>query len=446
MDIVKQDINELGALLRVQIVKSDYEENLKKSLNVYRRQAEIKGFRTGMAPMSLIQKIYGQSALIEEINKLISKALGEYIENEKLHILGEPIPCDDEQKSIDWDSQSDFEFVYEIGYAPECELKIDDQIQVPFYNITISENEKNKYIDNLRQRYGIVEDSETAGENDIIKVAFSQDCENAIQIDDVFIRLSILDTEQKTLFLGLKIGDTAEIDINTLYKTTEDKVNLLKLNKKDLKTINPKFTITMKQIRTFKKAEINQNFFDDIYGNGNVTSEEEFLQRVTDELTKYYENESDYKFAFDVRNELTKKADLKFPEKFLKKWLTFANEEKLTDDVIDNEFDEFIEDLNWQIICDKILKENDIKVEHDEIKERAIKMTHFKLIGSGLDHLTDSHAEVLAQNLLKNEKTYKIIVKDILEDKIFAYLKTAVTLDKKEISDEEFFKMIEKEI
>ncbi|MDR1983815.1 MAG: trigger factor [Prevotellaceae bacterium] len=442
MDVIVQNIDEFVALLKVQIAKADYEENVKKALSAHRRKAEVKGFRPGMAPMSLIQKIYGRSVLVEEINKLISESIGKYIEDEKLDIIGEPIPCDDEQKPIDWDNQSDFEFVYEIGYPPKYELKIDKTIHVPFYNITVSEDDKTKQVDYIRQRHGNLEPSEIVNEDDLVKVDLNQDGENAIKIEDTFIPMRTLETpEQKSHLLNLKVGDTIAIDINDIYTKDDDKVILLKIKKEELETINPKFNITIKEIKTNKKADINQELFDAAYGKDNVKSEEEFLQRITDEITKVYEENSNYKFSTDVRKELITKAELKFPEAFLKKWLLLVNENKLTTEQIDKEFEFFIKDLSWQTICNNIAKENDLKVEDDDMKAEAIKMARNQLMQYGLSNLPDEQLEGFAQRILGDKRQLRGIAEKVIENKVFAYLKTAVQLDEKTVKIDDFEKL-----
>ncbi|MDR1552356.1 MAG: hypothetical protein LBS69_02680 [Prevotellaceae bacterium] len=444
MDIIKQNNDERGALLKVQIVKTDYDEAVKKSLNVNRRKAEVKGFRPGMAPMSLIQKIYGHSILLEELNKLISESLGKYIENEKMEIIGEPIPCDDEQQPIDWDNQSDFEFVYEIGYIPKYELTIDKTIQIPFYNIKIGDSAINERVDALRQSYSKMEELETISENAFIRVDINQDGENAIKIEDALIALRSFETDaQKAHFLGLKTGDTVAVDINELYTKDEKKIQLLRITKEELQTINPQFNFTVKVITTYKKADINQDFFDVVYGKDAIKNEEEFLQKITEDLAKDYEEISNYKFSIDVRNELIAKADLKFPEPFLKKWLLLINEKKLTAEEIDKDFEAFINDLSWQTIRDNIANEQNISIEEADIKDAAMKKTRKQLMEYGLTNLPDEKVEGLAQHILNDKKEYNNIVGQTIDEKVFEYLKTAMQLDEKSIDMEDFNKLLQ---
>ncbi|MDR1198553.1 MAG: trigger factor [Prevotellaceae bacterium] len=444
MDIIKQNIDELGALLKVQIVKSDYEEAVRKSLNAHRRKAEIKGFRPGMAPVSLIQKMYGRSILIEEINKLIMESLEKYLETEKLDLVGEPIPCDDEQKSIDWDNQNDFEFVYEIGYAPKYEFKADPTVEVPFYNITISDEDKTDYIDRMRMNYGKFEDAETAGENDIVRVNLDQDGENALKVEDAFISMALIENkEQKSRLLGIKVGETVAININDIYDKDEQKASLLRIKKEELEKINPEFNITVIKIRTSKKADINQELFDAAYGKDSIKSEEEFMQKVTAEMEKSYEESSNYKFAEDVRKTLIEKADLKFPETFLKKWLLLVNENKFTAEQIDSDFDFFLRDLSWQIISTDIAKENDIKVEEADIKAAAMETARNQLMHYGMKNLPDEQLENFAQRLTNSERGMRDIAKKVIDNKVFEYLKTTLKLEEINLNIDDFNKLFD---
>ncbi|MDR2065136.1 MAG: hypothetical protein LBP85_05445 [Prevotellaceae bacterium] len=441
MNIIKQDIDGNGALLKVQIIKTDYEEAVKKSLNAYRRKAEIKGFRPGMAPMSLIQKIYGHSILIDEIEKLISESLEKYIESENLEIMREPIPCYEEQKQIDFDNQIDFEFIYEIGYAPKYELKIDKTIKVPFYNISINNSDISKRVDHIRQEYGILDDAEIIDEKSIITIDINQDCENALKTENAFVNLRLI--ENKERFLGLKPGDTIKVDINEIYVKDEDKANLLKIKKGKLKTINPKFNFTVKTIMSIKKADVNQDLFDAVYGKDTVKNEEEFLQKVTGEIAKIYEEESNYKFSIDVSKELIKKAELKLPEAFLKKWLSLASDNKLTKEYLDRNFNFFIEDMSWEIIRNNIIKENDIKIEDDEIQTMAKQIARQRFMQYGLPNASDHQIELLAKEIISNDKQNSNIIQKIIDNKVSKYLKTAVQLDEKNINIDDFNKLLE---
>ena len=445
MDIVKQNIDELSALLKVQITKSDYEENVKKTLNNHRRKAEIKGFRPGMVPMSLIQKIYGTSALVEEINKLISESLEKYFTDENPDIVGEPIPCEEEQQKIDWENQSDFEFVYEIGYAPKYELEINQSIEIPFYNISISDDDKNKYLKDLCRQNAKYADADTVGNNDLTKVDLIQQGEHSVNVNDTYISLRMLKSdEQKSLLIGLKVGDTIKVDINKLFNDDEHAAKFFKVKKEELPKENPEYELTVKEIKTLKDAEVNQELFDILYGKDEVTSEEEFLQRISEEITRVYKEESNYKFAVDLRETLIAKADLKFPEAFLKKWLKFINKNKHTDEEIDKNFDAFLKDLCWETIINNIAKENDITVDEEEINSEAIEIAYRQLQKYGMNNLSTEKMKNFVSSILEDKNQVHEIKSKILGNKIVASLKTVIKLDEKTVSFDEFAGLFEK--
>ncbi|MDR2125708.1 MAG: trigger factor family protein [Prevotellaceae bacterium] len=443
MDITKQDIDDNRALLKVTIVKTDYEEAVKKSLNAYRRKADVKGFRVGMAPIWLIQKMYGHAILIEEMQKIVLSSLEKYIEDEKLEIIGEPIPYEDEQKQIDLDNQSEFEFVFEIGYAPKYELCIDKTITIPFYHITVSESTVNSEIERLRIHYGKFESAEIADENGILYVDASQDCENAISIEDTFISLTFIENqEQKARLSGLKKGDTIAINLNEIYTDDNNKIMFLKSDNTKNITVNPEFNITIRDIQTHKKADFTQEFFDAVYGNNAVNSEEEFVEKVKDNIIKYYENISNSRFLLDANKELVKKAGLKYPNTFLKKWLLLEGKSEFTKENIDNKYESFIHQLSWQKICDHIVKENDMQIDDADIKNIAINIALEQLRKYGLHNMANAgNIERLAQNFLNDKQRYDNIVEEALRNKITEYLKTAVQLEEKTVSIDEFDKL-----
>lgn len=444
MNVVKENINEFGALLKVQVAKNDYDANVKKTLNGYRRKAEIKGFRVGMAPMSLIQKMYGRSVMLDEVNKIVSESLTKFINDEKLDILGEPIPSDEQQQPIDWDTQDDFELVYEIAYSPKVEVSINKRLKVPFYNIQITDEDVKKQVDNLQQRHGKLEEGEEIGKEDMFKADLNQEGENAINIEDTYISMRQIENDkQRKPFLKLKVGDSIDVDLSKVYPKEETLAAALKVKKEELADINPNFKVTVKEIKTFKKAKVNQELFDAAYGKDAVKSKKEFEERVSEEIAKAYAEESDYRFSVDAREKLLDKAAIELPKDFLKRWLLLINEGKLTTEQIDNDFDAFAKDLSWQIIRDKIVKDNDLKIEAEDVKKQAINLARYQLMQYGLSNLPDEEMDGFAQRILEDKKQARGLTDKAIEEKVFEYLKNAVALDPKDISVEDFGKLYE---
>lgn len=445
MNVVQQPLGEQTAVLKIEVSKSDYQDKVKKALNDYRRKANINGFRPGMAPMSMIQKMYGHSVLIDEINKLVSDALNDHITNEKLNILGEPIPYEEGQPPIDWENQEDFEFNYEIGLSPEVEVKLSKRDKLPKYGIIVSEEDKQRQLENIMQRYGKFVDAEEAGEDDLLKVDLAQEGENALNVEDTYVSLKVLtEAKLKKPFLKKKVGDVVKVDVKKTFTNEADLAALLKVKKEDLENIDPKFTATIKEVRHFENAELNQELFDKLYGEGVVTSEEQLMERVEDEIRRAYSEESEYKLLLDAKDKLIKKTNIQLPADFLKRWLLLINEGKVTQEQIDEEFEHFANDLRWQLIKDAIGKTQEIKIEEPDIMEHAKRMARYQFAQYGLNNMSDEHLENFAKRLLEDQKQLKGIVEKVYEDKVISYIKNTVNLEEKEISVEDFGKLFEK--
>lgn len=444
MNVVQQPLGEQTAVLKIEVSKSDYQDNVKKALNDYRRKANINGFRPGMAPMSMIQKMYGHSVLIDEINKLVSDALNNHITNEKLNILGEPIPYEEGQAPIDWENQEDFEFSYEIGIAPEIDVKLSKRDKLPKYVIAVSEEDKQRQLENIMQRYGKFVDTEEAGEDDLLKVDLAQEGENALNVEDTYISLKVLTNDElKKPFLKKKVGDTIKVDVKKTFTNEADLAALLKVKKEELEAIDPTFTATVKEVRHFENAALNQELFDKLYGEGVVTSEEQLMERIESEIRRAYDEESEYKILLDAKDKLVKKAKIELPESFLKRWLLIINEGKVTQEQIDQEFEHFANDLRWQLIKDAIGKAQEFKIEEADIMEHAKRMARYQFAQYGLNNMSEEHLENFAKRLLEDQKQAKGIVEKVYEDKVISYIKNAVNLEEKEISVEDFGKLFE---
>lgn len=444
MNVVQQPLGEQTAILKIEVTENDYQDKVKKTLNEYRRKANVNGFRPGMAPMSMIQKMYGHSVLIDEINKLVSDALNNHITNEKLNILGEPIPYEEGQPAIDWENQKDFEFNYEIGFAPEIDVKLSKRDKLPKYIIAVGEEDKQRQLENVIQRYGKFVDTEEAGEDDLLKVDLTQEGENALNVEDTYVSLKVLtDAKAKKPFLKKKVGDTINVDVKKTFTNEADLAALLKVKKEDLENINPKFTATVKEVRHFENAELNQELFDKVYGEGTITSEEQMMERIEGEIRRAYDEESEYKLLLDAKEKLVKKAKIDLPEEFLKRWLLVINEGKVTQEQVDQEFEHFADDLRWQLIKDNIGKTQEIKVEETDLMEHAKRMARYQFAQYGLNNMPDEHLENFAKRILEDQKQVKGIIEKVYESKVLDYVKNTVNLEEKEISVEDFGKLFE---
>jgi len=450
MNITRENIDELNAILTVSIEKNDYEATVNDVLKNYRKKANMPGFRPGMVPAGLIKKMYGKAALAEEVNKIISKGLTDYIHAENLNVLGEPLPNEEKQLPIGWDAQADFSFVFDIGMASAIEVKLDEMAALPFYNIIADDEMVNKQVEAYAGRLGENKVVETAGEKDTVRGNFVQlnedgtELEGGIVAEKVVIAIDVMkDEEVKASFLGKKAGDVLVFDPVRAYDNKHEVGHMLNISHEAAETLSGNFSFTIVEVLHFEKAELNEDSFRKIYGEDcGISTEEEFKARVKAEIEENFVYSSNYKFALDSRDALLKAIPFNLPEAFLKRWIKTTNE-KMTDEQIDGDFDNFMVDLRWQLIKDKIVRDNELKITEEDVRGLAKEMAAMQFRQYGLNNVGDEHLENYADHMLKNEEERRKLVSRKQEDVIVATIKDKVTLDVKEISYDEFNKMLE---
>jgi trigger factor len=450
MNITRENISELDAILTVSIEKNDYEATVNDVLKNYRKKANMPGFRPGMVPAGLIKKMYGKSALAEEVNKIISKGLNEYIQAEKLNILGEPLPNNEKQPAIDWETQTDFSFVFDIGLAPEIVVNLDKKVNMPFYTIMASEEMVSKQLDAYAGRLGENKVVDIAGENDTLRGNFVQldeegnELEGGIKAEKVIIAIDLMkDEEVKASFIGKKADDVVIFDPVKTYDNKHEVGHMMNISHEEAENLSGNFSFSIIEVLHFEKAELNPDLFAKIYGeDSGINTEEEFKVRIKAEIEENFVHSSNYKFAIDSHDALLKKIQFDLPEAFLKRWIKATNE-KMTDEQIETDFDNFMIDLKWQLIKDKIVKDNDLKINEEDVRELAKEMALQQFRQYGLNNVSDEHLDNYADHMLKNEEEHRKLVSKKQEDVIIAAIKDKVTLDIKEISYEEFNKMLE---
>jgi trigger factor len=445
MNILKENIDDLNALLKVEIKKADYEENVEKVLRDYRKKANVKGFRPGMVPIGLVRKMYGKAVQLDEINKLVSESIHKYLHDEKVEILGDPLPKTDDQENINFDTQEDFTFTFELGMTPQFEIKLSKKNKVTYYQITVDEKMKNDYVSNYTRRFGQFMSSEKSGEKDMLKGNIAQlvDGEDGLKAENTTLSIDIIKDEKiKKHFIGKVVNDEIEFDLRKAFPNDFEIAGILGKKKDEVADVSGKFRYTIKEINRFEPAEIGQELFDKVYGEGVISSEEDFHKKVEDEIITNLKRESDYKAMLDVKNLALEKTDFSLPEEFLKKWLLKVNE-KTTEDQIEKEFDSFRKDLKWQLIRNKIAKENEIKISEEELQAEAENITRYQFQQYGLFYATDEQIGNYAKEMLKREEEAKRIAEKILEEKAIEKLKEVVKLEDKKISADDFNKLFE---
>jgi trigger factor len=449
MNITRENIDDLNTVLKVEIKKPDYEEKVENVLKDYRKKANIKGFRPGMVPIGLVKKMYGKAVQIDEINKIVTENIQKYITEEKLEILGDPIPRLDEQEHIDFDSQEDFTFSFELGLTPVIDLKLNKKNKVIQYDIIVDEKMKNDYLENYTRRFGELKSAEITEEKDVLKGKLEAIDKDGIQIpegpsvDSTSLSVDIIkDKKIRKQFIGLRPNDTIDFDLKNAYPNDSEIAGLLQKKKEEVEGVEGNFRFTVNEISRFHPAELGPELYSRIYGEGVVTSEEEFKQKIEQEIAASLKKESDYKLMLDIKAHTLEKADFPLPEEFLKKWLLRVNE-KTTSEQIEKEFDNFRKDLRWQLIRNKIARENEVKITEEELLQEAATITRYQFHQYGLFYATDEQIGNYAKETLKREEDAKRIADKILEEKVIEIIKNLLKLENKSVSIEEFNKLFE---
>lgn len=451
MNIVKENNSDLTAVLKVQITKEDYTEKVESMLADYKKKARIDGFRPGKVPAGMIRKMYGKGVLIEEVNKLISESLTNYIRDEKLNVLGEPLPNKD-QKQIDFDNESEYEFAFDIALSPEVDVKLSKKDKVVYYNIKVDEKLLETHTDNYARKFGEFIDVEETTDNEMLSGNFVQLNENSeiledgITADDVRITIEyIKDEDIKKTFAGKKLGDKVNFDVRKAYPSDAELSSMLRIEKEAAAKLTGDFQFEITKLQRFQKSEINQELFDKAYGKDTVKSLDEFNAKLSEEIQQNFVKETDYRFLFDAKKKIVDKINPELPTEFLKRWLTIVNEGKFTAEQIEEEFPKFEEDLKWQVIKDQIIRTNEIKVEENEILELAKEVTAAQFAQYGLANMPDEQLATYAQEILKKDGERRNLYEKKFEDKVVTFIKDSVKLDNKEITVEAFQKLWEEE-
>jgi trigger factor len=449
MNITRENIDDLNTVLKVEIKKPDYEEKVENVLKDYRKKANIKGFRPGMVPIGLVKKMYGRAVQIDEINKIVTENIQKYITDEKLEILGDPIPRTDEQEHIDFDTQEEFTFSFELGLTPPIDLKINKKNKVTQYEILIDDKMRNDYIGNYTRRFGELQQADTTEEKDVIKGKLEAIDANGEPVpqgpsaESTSLGIDIIkDKKIKKKFIGKSLNDTIDFDLKKAFPNDTEIAGLLHLKKEEAEAIDGNFRFTVNEISRFHPAELGPELYKRIYGEGVVNSEEEFMKKIEDEIAANLKRESDYKLMLDIKAHTLEKTDFRLPEEFLKKWLLRVNE-NTTGEQIEKEFDNFRKDLRWQLIRNKIARDNEVKITEEELLKEAANVTRYQFQQYGLFYATDEQINNYAKETLKREEDAKRIADKILEEKVIQILKEMLKLENKSVSIEEFNKLFE---
>jgi trigger factor len=443
MEITLDKKSTTEALIKVNLKQDDYQPKVEEKIKEYSKKADVKGFRKGMVPTSVIQKMYGKSILVDEINHLLYDSLDNYIKDEKLKIIGEPIPNKEDVASIDWDTQTEFEFAYNIGLVDDFSLDVSKKQKVTRYEIKIDAKVRQETVDNLKDQYGNMTNPDSCEDGDSIFGTFSKD-ESEGEHQGV-LDLNMLDKKEAKKFIGAKADDEFTFDINKTLKSDDLISQVLGIDLKEVGSIEGNYQLKVKNINRKVKAEINQEFFDRLFGKDVVKSEEDFNKKIDESISLNYNKEGDFLLERDVRDHFVAKTKITTPDEFLKDWLLLTNAGKVTIEQIESEFDLYLKDLKWSLIRNKIAEDNKLSVEQNDITEKSKLILAEQFGGPAiLEQLGDKMDEFVKTYLEGNEgQNYTNVVNQVIADKVYGFIKENITITDKKVSLDEFRKKAE---
>ena len=431
MKLEQNRIDDLNLELTLAVTAEDYADSRKKKLNDYRKKAEIKGFRKGMVPMSLVEKMYGQSALVDAVNDVVSEGLNNFIHENNLRVLGEPLPSED-QPEAEWVAGNDFTFKFDIAENPEVSFELSKDDEIVYYTITVTEAAKKEMKDNLLKQYGSLEEGKKAKEDDFIIVDFEQ---GETKVEGTYVALRNVAEAARKSFVGVKPGDVLDVNVNEAFENETDRASMLKVSKDELATLDPMFRMTVKNVKTFVNAPLTEETFEKIFG---VKTEEEFDAKIEDRIRAEYAQEADFRFSKDAKTYLLEKAGVNVAEKFLKRWVFVVNEGKFTMEDIEKDWDLFIVDYKWQMVRNYLMNKYNVKIEEADLLASAKGFAAYQFAMYGMNNVPEEQLEAFAKNILSQEEQGRRILDQVENEKTFAAVREVVTLKKKKISVDKF--------
>ncbi|RUA13296.1 MAG: trigger factor [Flavobacteriia bacterium] len=436
MNITKEQIDDLNAVVKVAISKEDYQDKVEKILKDYRKQANIPGFRKGQVPMGLIKKQYGKAVLVDEVNKLLQDNLNKYLTEEKLDVLGNPLPK--QQENFDWDKDHlDFEF--ELGLAPSFDVQLKTKKAVTQYKIVADKKMIEEQVERIQKQYGKLVSKSEVGKKDEVTGTFANEAEDidhktTIEIDKVKSKKAL------DALTGKKVGEAVTLPTKGLFKEDYLLSSALGINRDKADKLDTNVTFTIEEINEREPAALDQDLFDKLFGKDKVTSEKELKDRIKEDSEKQFEQQSDQKLLNDITEKLIDETKFELPAEFLKKWIQISGEKPLSEDEAKEEFERSEKGLRYQLIEGKIIQENNLQVQFDELKEFAKGFIKSQMAQYGHLDPKDEELEGIAARVLGNQDEVRRLSEQLMSQKLLDLYKEKANLKVKEVSYDDFIK------
>lgn len=452
MNISLENVDKVSAVLTIKIEKADYADSVAKQLKDKRKTVQMPGFRVGKVPAGMVKKMYYINILTDEINKILSEYMYAYIHDNELSVLGEPLPSESSE-DIDFANQEDFELHFDLALAPEFDYSISKRNTLPYYKIDVTDEMVDKQIASYTQRSGEYEKVDNYEDRDMLKGLIAQldaegnPMENGVQVENAVLMPAYMkNDDQKALFNDCKVNDVITFNPNTAYDGAEAEIaSLLKVEKSDVSLYTGNFTYQIAEITRFKSGDLNQAIFDQVYGEGNVKTEEEFRAKTKETLAEQFGPDQDYRFLLDVRELIESKiGDVQYPDALMKRLMQKSSTDKTAEE-IDKAYSESLTELTWHLVKEELTKKYEIKVEEEDIRNMARQATRAQLAQYGMMGLADNMIDQYASQMLKDKAQVDGLVNRAVETKLSTVLKDKVKLEEKSISMDDFNKLFQTE-
>ncbi|TCC95986.1 trigger factor [Pedobacter hiemivivus] len=447
MNITQEKINDLNAVVKIKIAPEDYTEKVDKAIKEQAKKATLPGFRKGMVPAGHIKKMYGRSILVEEINNLLSETLNKHLTDNKVEILGQPLPVMDDSKEFKWDNTDEFEFDYELGLAPAIDVTITSKDKFTQYNVKADAETLAARIKNIRRSYGKMTNPEVSAEDDVLYAELVQLSADGSVFEGGItqtgsIRLDqVVDKKILKSLIGLKKDDVVELDIQKAFDKNEVIIaKILNISEEDAKDLQSKFQVTVKNVNRLEEADLNQEFFDKIFGEGVVTDEAGFTAKITEEIESMFKQDADRKLQNDIYTKLIESVNIELPDAFLRKWLKATNE-KLTEEELAEGYDDFAKNLKWTLIENKLIKDNSIEIKYEDVFQTAKQRLDAQFRMYSPSPMPEDQLAQYTATFLKEKDNANRIFDEVKALKVFEYIQSVATLDQKDIAYNKFIEL-----
>jgi trigger factor len=450
MNITKESIDELNARVTIKLEPADYQPTVDRVLKEHARKANMPGFRPGKVPVGVVKKMYGTSVLVEEVNKMLGNKLYEYIGNEKLEILGNPLPSEQVKPKADFENPADMEFTYDLGLAPNINLELGKKFKFDYFIVEATEKDIKNSLENIAKRSGEMIEHDTIVDNDLVKVIWVELNDDASikeggVMNSSSISLDTIDEKVKKPLIGKKLEDSLNVDFTDFSSNEADMAAMLGVTKEELPAVNNNFKITVDKIQRLKPAEMNEELFKKLYPDGSVSNLEEMKEKIKADYAGYFGNESDKKLKNDIVLDLLKNTKFPLPDEFLKRWLRTVDEKKPSAEDIEKEYPNYSDGLRWQLIENKVIRENEIQVTQDELKSGVREQLLQQFAYYGMQQADDEMMDDMVEKFMKREEEVKKVNDQLYDKKVMGLFKEKATLKEKTVDSEKFYEMLSKE-